>query len=581
MGGPGVGRGIGNANTAFAQTFGQILQLKLANDAAAKRQQEDDKRAVFMEGLKNLMQANPGALADANRLGQLLKEGGLKPDQKTLPQLANLFGTLQQGIDGQRAAAAQANAEFNAFAFGGGMPGQPQAPQVAAPASTVPQPAAPPRPADAVLLQPEPVFEQAQGGGPITQFQGTQPTAPAQPTTTGLPPIAPAPAASLAQMHQLARLAPGRNLTLRSPDGKRTVTIDRDEGLAQLAHQLMSQGMRPFDVFRTFQAEVGGAGLPDDVRQAASLDGLSLLLDQDIAKLNQDPNARLDLAGALRTLQQQGLFLNPKDQQDLLEPIAQRVYAGNLRRLETERQRLLAMADLTKDNDAEGAQQLLGQIVANRESEALRLTALQMDGLGLTPEQQRALQNTPTADEVLTDIAISQAGSTSREQLRTIMDLERDKIRLKAEETAATTRARQEAETAVRLEKATVPMNELLTLASRLTSMSNFDLAKNPGLLKEYSDLKDFLKTIVAKGVLGEVGNLNANEATDAIAGLPTIPDLFGSAELSQRKIDRFIRIFSGIGGPNLRLGTAPPQDPRHTTSPEQDRYLDNLGVAP
>ena len=581
MGGPNntAGGTAGAATNAFANTFGRFLLAKINNDEAAKRQQADDKRQIFMIGLTKMMEQNPGAFADPAKLEQVFKEAGLsKSDPQALKGLANMFGTMQQGIDQQRLIAAQKEQEFNQLLTGG--PTQ-ATPQTAAPTEPPPM-LTPQQPALAAVQIPQFTPGAQSPHKPLTgpAFDEVVDTPTVAPPVPTLPDLAPIDPQTISHMRQLSRLAPGRNLTVRSPDGKRTITLDRDEGLQQLAHSMIANGTRPFDVFRTFQREVGGAGLPDDVRAAAGIDGLTMLLEPELKKVAQDPNAKVNLAGALQTLQQQGLFVTPKEQETVLQPITQRVLAGNRRRLETQRQAMLQMAEqLRAEGNEELAEQLTQSIIVNQESQALRQTADQMDGLGLTPAQQTALNDTPTADEMLVDVATSTTGNTAGDRLKSVLQMEREKIKIKAEETAATKRAGMEAEQAVNLERVTGPINEVFGLSTKLLSMNTVQIAQNPTMLKEYSDLKDSLKTLIAKGVFGQVGNLTPEEANDAIASLPTVVDLLTSSDLSQRKLDRFVRIFKGIGGPDLFGGAQPSADPRATTTPTQDSYLDQLGV--
>lgn len=576
MGGPHntAGGAAGAATSAFADTFGRFLLSKINNDEAAKRQQKDDERQLQMLGFQALISQNPGKLQDPAFVQNFLKGMGTKAEPSQIQMLGQLGGVLQRGIDQKHALAAQQQAQFHELLTGG---------QPAATATPTAAPAPPPAPPQ---LSPVPMPQFTPGAQsphkPLTgpAFDEVVDTPAIAPAAPALPDPAPVDPQTISHMRQLSRLAPGRNLTVRSPDGKQTLTLDRDEGLKQVAHSMIANGTRPFDVFRTFQQEVGGTGLPDDVRAAAGIDGLTMLLEPQLKAAAQDPNAKIDLSGSLRTLQQQGLFVTPKEQETVLQPIAQRVLAGNRRRLEAQRQAMLQMAEQFRiEGNPELAEQLTDQIIANQESQALRQTADQMDGLGLTSAQQTALNDIPTPDEMRVSIAASTAGQTSGAVLNSLLQMEREQIKLKAEETAATKRAGMEAEQAVNLERVVGPIQEVFGLSQELMALSNTQLAMNPTKLKEYSDLKDSLKTLIAKGVFGQVGNLTPEEANDAVASLPTVVDLFTSSDLTKRKLDRFVRIFKGIGGPDLFGAGQPSADPRETTTPTQDRYLDQLGV--
>ncbi|MCA9647484.1 MAG: hypothetical protein KC492_42635, partial [Myxococcales bacterium] len=107
---------------AFADTLGQFLLAKINNDQAAKRAQDDDKRALYMLGFTEMLKSNPKAFADPNKLGHALKEGGLKTDPNQLGSLAQLFSGIADQRDAEALAAQQAQESFNALAFGGPMP---------------------------------------------------------------------------------------------------------------------------------------------------------------------------------------------------------------------------------------------------------------------------------------------------------------------------------------------------------------------------------------------------------------------------------------------------------------------------
>lgn len=572
---------------SFADTLGQFLLAKINNDQAAKRAQDDDKRSLYMLGFTEMLKANPRAFADPMKLGNALKEGGLKTDPNQLSSLAQLFNGIADQRDAEAFAAQQAQESFNALAFGGPVP-QPQAAQAAQPQFAQPQvgptqvsPAGPPQQAP-----PQPM-PQPQAPA-LNTFDPTQPEAfdPTQfnkfgqPLPPDLPPTPPLDPRVGTQLQQLARLAPGRSLTIKSPDGKTSLRIDRDEGLKEIANQLIGNGMRPFDVFRTFQQQVGGAGLPTDLRQAAAVDGLSMLMDQEATAIQGGTKQAMDLKGALRTLQGQGLFIDPVSQKEVLQPIAARVLAGNRRRLDQQQEALIQAADQTQDPQIR--EELLGHIIANAPHTALEQTFDQMDGLGFTPEMFRELHNRPTSDEALMDINLATHGKSVAERQTATLDFYRQKSSVEAQGAAERSTTVAKAEKALNLQQSQPMFEELAQ--SILPVLDQGFLNKSVSLVRgdlaRYGRQREALATLLARGILNDKGAIDTLTSERALAVLPSPMMFITNPDSALEDLQAFNRIISKASGGAAYLPglpTASELPPGHKT--ESSQYLDAIGV--
>lgn len=573
---------------AFADTLGQFLLAKINNDQAAKRAQDDDKRALYMLGFTEMLKANPRAFADPMKLGNALKEGGLKTDPAQLGSLAQLFSGIADQRDAEALAAQQAQESFNAMAFGGPMP-QP-AQQTAAPQPQFAQPPiGPPQVSPAGPPQHAPAIPQPQPAAPLNTFDPSQPEAfdPArfnkfgQPLPAQLPPPPPLDPRVAGQLQQLARLAPGRDLTIKSPDGKSSLKIDRDAGLKEMANQLIGNGMRPFDVYRTFQQQVGGAGLPTDLRQAAAVDGLSMLMDQEAAAIQSGAKTQMDLRGVLQTLEGQGLFIDPKEQAAILEPMAAGVYAGNVSRYRQRQRDLIQAAELT--DDPQIREEILSQAIADPYGEALRDTHEQMGGRGFTPEMFNKLYDRPNPEEALMDITLQTSGKSVKERHEATLKMLKEQAQIEAEGAAVRTEAVGTAEKRLSFQEAQPIFEELAQSVIPAFDQGFFDKSVSfiRGDIARYGRQREALASLLARGLLGDKGAIDSITSERALAVLPPPSMLITNPQGALEDLQAFNRIISKASGGRASLKglpdamQAPPQDTESTN------YLDAIGVKP